>query len=233
MKRIIISDIHIGSKYYKSKELILFLRSAKYDQLILAGDIIDFIKVPLFSDRAIEIVNAIDFSKEIIYIVGNHDTPLKGFIGRTAFGMKFVSEYEFSEGGRKFKVEHGDAYDNLGIVHNNVFMSFLSVAQNCIEHWFNVNLTDIITKVKQKNRKMRRIWDILQKNQDIDVFICGHFHIPEAIVWIDERQRVKSYMNSGDWVTHSTFITIEDGIARLQEFKPGVDFDALPKGRPI
>ena len=69
MKRVILSDIHIGSKYYKAKELIAFLKEAKYDQLILAGDIIDFVKVPLFSDRAIEIVEAIDFSKEIIYIV--------------------------------------------------------------------------------------------------------------------------------------------------------------------
>jgi UDP-2,3-diacylglucosamine pyrophosphatase LpxH len=233
MKRIIISDIHIGSKYYKSKELISFLKSMKYDQLILAGDIIDFVKVPLFSDRAIEIVESIDFTKDIIYIVGNHDTPMKGFIGKKAFGMNFVSHYEFQEGGRKFRVEHGDAYDSLGIFHNDIFMAFLSVTQNCLEHWFNLNLTDMVTRWKSKNRKMRRIWDILKRNQDVDVFICGHFHTPEAIIWIDERQGVKSYMNSGDWVSHSTFIVVEDGVARLHEFKPGVDFNLKPNGYPI
>lgn len=225
MKRVILSDIHIGSKYYKAKELIAFLKEAKYDQLILAGDIIDFVKVPLFSDRAIEIVEAIDFSKEIIYIVGNHDTPLKGFVGRKAFGMKFVDKYEFAEGGRKFRIEHGDSFDKTAGVSNNVFLAFLSVSQNVIEHWFNINLTDWLTIYKKKRRKMRNIWDILTRNTDVDVFICGHFHAPESIIWIDEKQRVISYMNSGDWVSHSTFIYIEDGKARLQSYKPGVKFE--------
>jgi UDP-2,3-diacylglucosamine pyrophosphatase LpxH len=228
MKRIIISDIHIGSKFYKSSELISFLKDIKYDQLILAGDIIDFVKVPIFSDRAIEIVNAIDFSKDIIYIVGNHDTPLQGFVGKKAFGMKFVSKYEFEEGGRRFRIEHGDSFDKTVGVQNSIFMSFLSVSQNLLENWFNVNLTDWVTTWKKQRRNMRNIWDILSKNIDVDVFICGHFHIPEAIIWIDEKQRVKSYMNSGDWVSHSSFITIEDGRAKIHSYKPGVKLEDLP-----
>lgn len=233
MKRIIISDIHIGSKFYKSAELISFLKSVQYDQLILAGDIIDFVKVPLFSDRAIEIVEAIDFSKEIIYIVGNHDNPLKGFIGKKAFGMKFVERYDFKENGRKFRVEHGDAFDGTVGVSNNLFLSLLSVSQNVLEHWFNVNLTDWVTVWKKKKRKMKNIWDILNRNVDVDVFICGHFHTPESIIWIDEKQVVKSYMNSGDWVSHSTFITIEDGVARLQSYRSDVKIEDLPRGHPI
>jgi UDP-2,3-diacylglucosamine pyrophosphatase LpxH len=190
------------------------------------------VKVPLFSDRAIEIVEAIDFTKDIIYIVGNHDTPLSGFVGKKAFGMRFMSFYEFEEGGRKFRVEHGDAYDDLGIFHHKVFLAFLSVSQNFLEHWFNLNLTDIVTRWKQKNREMRKVWDILVKNNDADVFICGHFHTPEAIIWIDETQRVKSYMNSGDWVSHTSYIVIQDGIATLQMYKPGVKIEN-DKGYPI
>lgn len=233
MKRIIISDIHIGSKFYKSKELISFLKSAKYDQLILAGDIIDFVKVPIFSERAIEIVEAIDFSKDIIYIVGNHDTPLRGFIGKKAFGMKFLDKYEFEEGGRKFRVEHGDSFDGTVGVQSNMFMAFLSVSQHFLEEWFNVNLTDWLTSWKKKKRRMRNVWDILSQNLDVDVFICGHFHIPESIIWIDEKQKVKSYMNSGDWVSNSTFVYIEDGVARLQHYKPGGKFEDLLTGYPI
>ena len=48
MKRVIISDLHIGSKFYRSKELLKFLKSEYYDELILAGDIIDFIKIPVW-----------------------------------------------------------------------------------------------------------------------------------------------------------------------------------------
>lgn len=218
MKRLVISDIHIGSKYYKEEELLDFLKNVEYDQLILGGDIIDFIRVPEFTARVIDIVEAIDFSKEIIYIVGNHDTPLRNFAGRKAFGMHFVSKYEFEEGGRTFRIEHGDTYDESSLVQNQIFMSFLSVAQSCIEHWFEVNLSDWFTNWKIKRRKLRRVWDILKVNSDVDVFIMGHCHTPEAIIWIHSNQKIVSYVNTGDWVSHQTYVEITDGIVRLKEY---------------
>ena len=124
MKRVVISDIHIGSKYYRGELLAEFLNDIEYDQLILAGDIIDFIRIPEFTMRAVEIKNAIDYSKEIIYIVGNHETPLKGLIGKEAFGIKFMDRYEFEEAGRRFRIEHGDAYDQTSFIHNNIVMAF-------------------------------------------------------------------------------------------------------------
>lgn len=219
MKRIVISDTHIGSKYYKEQELLSFLSSIKYDQLILAGDIIDFIRVPEFTTRAINIAKALDFSKEIIYIVGNHDTPLTAFAGQEAFGMKFVKEFCFEENGKTFRIEHGDRYDDFGLMQNNFFMSFLSVFQSYIEKVFNYNLSDWITDLKMKKRKFRRIWDIIQKNLDVDVFICGHFHLPECIIWVHPNQEIKTYVNSGDWVSNSTYVEILDGTVRLREYQ--------------
>ena len=54
----------------------------------------------------------------------------------------------------------------------------------------------------------------------------GHCHAPEAVIWVDEDQNIKTYVNSGDWVFHTTFVSINDGIVRLQKFedvKNGVD----------
>ena len=56
-------------------------------------------------------------------------------------------------------------------------------------------------------------------NDDTDVFIMGHNHNPEAIVWIQPGVTIKTYINSGDWVSHQTYVEIIDGIARLKEFK--------------
>jgi UDP-2,3-diacylglucosamine pyrophosphatase LpxH len=218
MKRLVISDIHIGSRYYKGELLIEFLKTQEYDELILAGDIIDFIRVPLFTKRALEIARAINFSKDIYYIVGNHDTPLSGFVGEEAFGLKFVKKYEFEENGRKFRIEHGDQYDQSMFIHNNIIMNFLSVSQDCIEFWFNINLSDIFTRWRIKKRKLRRIWDILKDNSDVDVYICGHSHTPEAIVWIQPDQAINTYVNTGDWVSHTSYVTIIDGEIRLREF---------------
>ena len=56
---------------------------------------------------------------------------------------------------------------------------------------------------KIKKRKLIRIWDIINLNNDVDVFIMGHSHTPEAVIWVDVDQNIKTYINSGDWVrTH-------------------------------
>jgi len=156
MKRIVISDTHIGSKFYKSDDLLKFLKSVEYDQLILAGDIIDFIKIPTFTERCMEIVDSIDYEKEIIYVVGNHDESLVGLVGKSFFGIDFVKKYDFEEHGRKFRIEHGDAYDK-GALANRAFVKILSVIQNILEFAFNFDFTTWWTEIQIKKHKLRLI----------------------------------------------------------------------------
>ena len=219
MKRVIISDTHIGTKFYKSDQLLSFLQTEEYDELILAGDIIDFIKVPVFSERCMQILNAIDCeNKRVIYVVGNHDASLMGLVGKKFFNVSFVKRYDFEEGGRKFRIEHGDVYDK-GALHNRLFVLFLSVLQNVLEFSFSFDFTTWWTEIQIKKHKLRSIIDILRHHPKIDVFIMGHTHIPEALIWVNEDQSIKTYINSGDWVTHQTYVTITDGIARLWKFE--------------
>ena len=219
MKRIIISDTHIGTKFYRSEQLLSFLKSADYDELILAGDIIDFIKIPLFSERCMEIIEAIDYkNKNIIYVVGNHDESLVNLVGKEFFNVTFLKRYDFEEGGRKFRIEHGDEYDR-GAIHNRLFITFLSVLQNILEFSFGFDFTSWWTEIQIKKHKLRSIIGILRHHPKIDVFIMGHTHIPEAVIWIDQDQHIKTYINSGDWVTHQTYVTVTDGVARLRKFE--------------
>lgn len=219
MKRVIISDTHIGTKFYRSDKLLSFLQSEEYDELILAGDIIDFIKVPVFSERCMEILCAIDCEKKnVVYVVGNHDESLVGLVGKKFFNVSFVKRYDFEEDGRKFRIEHGDAYDK-GALHNRLFVLFLSVLQNVLEFSFSFDFTSWWTEIQIKRHKLRSIIHILRHHPKIDVFIMGHTHIPEALIWVNEDQSIKTYINSGDWVTHQTYVTVENGIARLRKFE--------------
>jgi len=215
MKRVIISDIHIGSKNYKAKELIVFLENAEYDQLILAGDIIDLIKIPSFTRRFLDIIKAVDFSKEIIYVVGNHDYPFKGLIGSELYNLKFVDKYEFEEEGRSFRIEHGDRYER-GLVKRDFLMKIISIFHDWIDRTFDLDLATWFVEYKLKRRKLRRIWDILKWNDDVDVIIMGHSHHPEAIIWVDNKQCIKTYVNCGDWVSHQSWVSVEKGIVRLK-----------------
>jgi len=219
MKRLVISDTHIGSKYYKAEKLTEFLSKQDYDQLILGGDIIDLIRVPTFTRRAIKILKAIDFSKEIIYVVGNHDISFEGLVGEEIFGVKFVKKYEFEECGRKFRIEHGDQYDT-GIVHKKLLIKLIVMLYSILEEWLNINITKWWAERLLKKRKLRRVWDILSWNEDADVIITGHSHCPEAVIWVDENGFIKTYANIGDWVSHRSYIVITDGILRLKTYIP-------------
>lgn len=217
MKRIIISDTHIGSRFYRKEELLEFLRTQEYDQLILNGDIIEFLKGPTFTKQALEIFNAIDYSKEIIYVVGNHDVAIANFIGQEFYGVKFVSECEFSENGRMFRVEHGDKYET-GVVHHKYLMRVISLVQDMLERWLNIDLTTYYANLKIKKRKLKKLWDVIDENDDVDVLIVGHMHIPEVVIWIDHNEKIKTYVNSGDWVQHATYVEVVDGVVRLRNF---------------
>lgn len=217
MKRLVISDTHIGSKFYRERELYDFLESEEYDQLILNGDIIEFLKIPTFTEGCMEIIKRVDYGKEIIYIIGNHDKALANFAGKEIFGIQFKEEYQFEEGGRKFKIEHGDKYEK-GIVHYRTAMKIISVFQDFLERYFNVDVSTWFNNLKINKRKIKRLWDIIDLNSDVDVLIVGHTHIPEAVIWIDENEKIKTYVNSGDWVSHATYVEINDGVVRLRNF---------------
>ena len=63
MKRVIVSDTHIGTKFYKAEALHSFLENIQCDELILAGDIIDFIKIPVFTERCLQIIDKMKQAK--------------------------------------------------------------------------------------------------------------------------------------------------------------------------
>ncbi len=220
MKRLIISDLHLGSYYAKERELIKFFENNDdFDELILAGDIIDFIKVPLFTEQTAKLFEFVsNFKGTVVYVVGNHDLPFKSCIGTEIFGVSFTDKYEFEEDGKKFRIEHGDRYEK-GIIHKRSLMNIISVFQDVLERAFKWNLSAWWQSLFQKKKKARRIWDILQWNDDADVFIMGHNHEPEVLIWVSENEEIKTYVNCGDWTDHCTYVTVIDGVTRLKKFE--------------
>lgn len=166
---------------------------------------------------ALKIIEAIDYSKDIIYVVGNHDVALANLIGQELHGVSFVEDYSFEEHGRIFRVEHGDKYET-GLVHRKYAMKFISLMQDFLERTFSIDLTSWLTNLKIKKRKLKKLWDIIDMNNDVDVLIMGHLHIPEVVIWIDEDENIKTYVNSGDWVQHTTYVEVNDGVIRLRNF---------------
>ena len=202
--RLVISDLHLGCINSKESKLIQLLDDVEFDELILAGDIIDFIKVPTFTKETANIFQTLKESdKKIIYIIGNHD--------------EIRERYEFEYAGKKYRIVHGHQFDT-GVVNWQFFMRFLSILQDWAERTFGWNLATWYVNWKLRKRKLRRIWDILKWNEEADVFIMGHTHVPEVVIWVDENEKIKTYVNCGDWVEHCTYVLIKDEQLRLKKF---------------
>ena len=218
--RLIISDTHLGTVHAKEEDLLRFLQNTDYDELILAGDIFEFLRKPIFTKTTKEIIDLINSKpNNTIFIVGNHDDAFGSFAGSTVANIDFMTSYDFVYAGRKFRIEHGDAYDT-GLVNWRYTIQFISLIQNMIERVFNLDLTTWWAERAIKKRKLRRIWDIIKWNEDADVFIMGHLHNPEVLIWVDKKECIKTYVNSGDWVANCTYVIIKDGQVRLRKFDP-------------
>ncbi len=221
--RLIISDLHIGSLNAKEDKLCELIDSIEFDELILAGDVIDFIKVPTFTKKTIDFIQALKRKgKPIIYVIGNHDINLTEFQNETINGVTFCDSYQFQYRDRTYRVMHGHQFDT-GIVTWRFSMNIISMFQDRIERWFRWDLATWLVNRKLKKRKLRRVWDILQWNKDADVFIMGHTHIPEAVIWIDEDEKIKTYVNTGDWIDHQSYAIIKDGQIRLRKWIKQLD----------
>ncbi len=217
--RLIISDTHLGSHYSREEELFSLLTSLEYDELILAGDIIEFLKKPSFTEITSKLFNFINkLDKKIVYIVGNHDIAFSSFVGKKVGGIEFVKRYDFDYGGRKYRVEHGDAYET-GLVNWRYTIEFISFVQNWIERVFNIDLTTWWAKRQIRKRKLKKIWDIIKWNEEADVFIMGHTHNPEVLIWVDKDENIKTYVNTGDWIEHHTYVICKDNQVRLRNWK--------------
>lgn len=219
--RLVVSDLHLGSAYSKESRLYSLIESTSCDELILAGDVIDFIKIPTFTKKTAALLDLIaSIDCKVVYVIGNHDYVLRSFVGSTVDGIEFVEQYNFEYANRKYRIEHGDKYED-GVVQWRYFMKVFSIFQDWVERTFNFNMAAFY--VRNKKRKLKRIWDIVKWNDDVDVFVMGHTHKPEALIWVDHNERIKTYVNTGDWVDHETYVIIKEGNIRLKNYEKSED----------
>ena len=132
-RRLIISDLHVGSAYSKEMDVLELLRSIEFDELILGGDIIDFIKVPQFTIASSELFNYLaNIDKKVVYIIGNHDISFKKLADKKIKNYEFKNVYNFKSNNRKFRVVHGHQYD-YSVLKWHYFMTLTSIFHDYIE----------------------------------------------------------------------------------------------------
>ncbi|MFR9504401.1 MAG: UDP-2,3-diacylglucosamine diphosphatase [Rikenellaceae bacterium] len=218
-RTIVVSDVHLGSKWSSAKEATEFLRNNSCERLILNGDIIDGWAIMRGSKEKwkrkhtsfVKAVLDISIDTDVIYIKGNHDDFLDRLVPLRFSNISIVNDYILESGSKRYFILHGDIFDNvttsarwlskLGdigystLLLLNRFYNFIRIKRGKPYVSFASEIKQRVkTSVSKISNFEQNLVDLTRSKRCQGV-ICGHIHRPE-IKTIDGVE----YLNSGDWI---------------------------------
>jgi|TARA_R110000737_G_C14589317_1_gene487181 UDP-2,3-diacylglucosamine pyrophosphatase LpxH len=251
-KTIILSDIHLGTKGSKAKEVVRFLKQYKCENLILNGDIIDgwqLKKSGSWKRKHTRVFNRIlkmidGNSTKVFYLRGNHDDFLDQILPLEIGRLSILKDMVYESHGRRYFITHGDVFDN--ITTNLRWIAYLGDIGYTFLLWLNtqVNLYrrkkglpyfSLSQYVKSKVKSAVTYIDDFEKelckiakSKNCDGIICGHIHKAEI-----RRIEGIDYYNSGDWVeTLSALAEDHEGNWQLIYYNE-LDFSQIDKNKVV
>ncbi|TVP79060.1 MAG: UDP-2,3-diacylglucosamine diphosphatase [Puniceicoccaceae bacterium] len=243
-KTIILSDIHLGTFDCKAEELIQFLLHTRCEKLILNGDIIDgwaLKRKNVWRPGHTRIVRRIlkiaeKKDTDVIYLRGNHDDFLSGFMPIVLDRIRVEEEHVHTTPNGDYLIVHGDCFDAvtthskfLAIMGDIGYKQLLRINRiyNRWRAFRGKEFFSISKLIKAKVKKAvnhisnfeQHLKELAEKRNCRGI-ICGHIHTAE-----DKMIDGIHYLNSGDWVESLTAIVEnEDGVFQVIDFK---QFNAL------
>lgn len=229
MKAVFVSDSHLqNSTDRRALRFLSFLQEevSSADALYIVGDLFDY-WLPenrLLEDRFLPITEWLErYSRhgKIAYVLGNHDFFIEDF-AKERWGAEIFQDGRIIEmSGQQIYLAHGDrvygkdyGYRVLRRLLRNRWTK--RVAERLPEA--------LALKIAQRMSGTSRIYTTLYKNIDCraiyrafarervaegaDVVILGHNHLPDFYE-IEIGPRKGLYLNTGDWLAHSSYLTFD------------------------
>jgi UDP-2,3-diacylglucosamine pyrophosphatase LpxH len=223
LRSIFLSDVHLGSRDCRARELLDFLSGVETDYLFLVGDIVDFWSLrrsfhwPQEHNDVLRMVLAkAREGTQVIYVPGNHDEDIREFCGSQFGNLKIRRKYVHSTAdGRELLVMHGDEFDTavkcsrwlarFGATAYELMMR-INRGVNLCRRAFGMPYWSLATYVKQRLGNAVRYVAAFEtaaaqaaRSRNLDGIICGHIHRPG----VREIEGIL-YCNDGDWVESCT-----------------------------
>lgn len=219
MKAIIISDLHLGSRFCLIQDLKRFLEKiSEKDELILNGDIIDnpYGKLEIPQRQILDQIVELSFRQNVVWVRGNHDS---GLIPRAFGEVRFVNTYSIEN---RLLITHGADFDEI-MPRYQAFMKAFKFMHN-----LRVKLGAKPVHVANYAKKWRAFYRVLRNNvmlnavnfaikSGYEAVTCGHTHYAEDMVVNGIR-----YINTGSWTEYPTFsliVTADDMILGIAAAK--------------
>lgn len=231
-RTVFLSDVHLGTRGCKAEFLLDFLRAHEPETLYLVGDIVDGWSLrrawywPSEHEAVVqEILRKARSGVRVVYVPGNHDEALRGYVGRWA-EIEIVREavHETADG-RRLLVIHGDEHDAI-VRHAR----WLAVVGDCgyqaavaANHWLNharrlagKPYWSLAGYLKRNVKHALRFLDDFERDMALrarergfDGVVAGHVHHASL-----RSIEGTLYANDGDWVDSCTAL-VEDHAGSL------------------
>lgn len=219
---IIISDVHLGGDFSRTKKIIETLNKYSFYRLILLGDIFDNLDFTELSQDQWDFLSYLtELSKEVKvrWVEGNHDLGLIK-ITSLLMGIKVYKKYKWQYKKEKYLAIHGHQFDRFII--NNAFISFFASFFYKLAQRLDFKNRKIIGYIKNNSKGWLRLSEKVAnsairfaKLNRVKYIFCGHTH--QAME--KEKNGIK-YYNSGCWTDiPSSYITIDKKGIEIHEIK--------------
>ncbi len=224
MKAIIVSDLHIGSKFFLYQDFELFLNKVPQDaEFILNGDIIEYPYANLkpADQQILDCFAEMSRRQKVVWVRGNHDN---GYIPKN-LGNIHIKQYHNIQ--KKIFITHGDFFDKVMPQSRAFIKAFKTM------HDLRVRLGARPVHVAEYAKRWTRFYGYLRKNvmlnalnyareNEFKAVTCGHTHYAE-----EQFVNGIRYINTGAWTERPAYyLRVADNDIELQKF---VNPSNLPK----
>jgi UDP-2,3-diacylglucosamine pyrophosphatase LpxH len=210
MNTIIVSDLHIGSRYFQFGVFERFMEKFPADhELILNGDIVDspYVKMAKSDQQALDMIKNMSYRQPVVWVRGNHDN---GYVPKDFGKAIFKSSHRI---GQRLLITHGDDFDEI-MPRSRLFIKAFRWMHN-----LRVKMGARPVHVAEYAKKWESFYRVLRKNvalnavkcaaeNGFEAVTCGHTHYPEDLNLAGIR-----YINTGAWTefpAHYLLITGDD-----------------------
>ena len=227
MDLFIVSDLHIGSRFFAPEAFEQFLsQMPEHCELILNGDVIDnpYSKLTSSHRTILDNIKQLSFRQNVIWLQGNHDNGyLPDQFGKVVFKRSHSVE-------QRLLITHGDDFDEI-MPRNQLFIKAFKFLHN-----LRVKFGAKPVHVAEYAKKWKSFYRVLRKNvmtnavkcaieNGYEAVTCGHTHFAEDVIFNGIR-----YINTGAWTEFPAFFLhvtkdqmdltrMEESPCRIQEVK--------------
>ncbi len=238
----IASDVHLGAvPRATERRFVRFLEhvGSEGTTLLLNGDVFDFwfeygSVIPGAHLRVLGALAAlVDAGVAVTFVGGNHDAWGGRYL-EEEIGMRVVDgPAVLPVAGRPALVAHGDGLGpgDLGYkALKAVIRSRPAVwAFRALHPELGVKLARFVSKTEHRlspdaayvaarsDELVAWAAERLAEAPELGWVVCGHAHAPR----LEELEPGRWYANAGDWITHDSYVRIDDGVPRLCRWERG------------